>query len=79
MKQGTAVGMATFDQSLYQLYAAGRISYKEAILNADSQTDLALHIRLVGPPPPEGNLDPEELTLVGISEHAEPRQRSLPT
>jgi len=78
MKQGAAVGMATFDQSLYELYAAGRISYKDAILNADSQTDLALHIRLVGPAPPEGNLDPEELTLVDIRERTEPRERSLP-
>ena len=78
MKQGTAVGMATFDQSLYRLYAAGRISYKEAILNADSQTDLALHIRLAGPAPAEGSLDPEELTLVDIRERAEPRERSLP-
>jgi twitching motility protein PilU len=79
MKQGTAVGMATFDQSLYKLYAAGRISYKEAILNADSQTDLALHIRLVGPAPAEDSLDPEELTLVDIRERSEPRERSLPT
>jgi len=78
MKQGAAVGMATFDQSLYQLYAAGRISYKEAILNADSQTDLALHIRLVGPAPAEGSLDPEELTLVDIRERSEPRERKLP-
>ncbi len=78
MKQGAAVGMATFDDSLYKLYAAGRISYKEAILNADSQTDLALHIRLVGPVPAEGNLDPEELTLVAIGEGREPRQRALP-
>jgi len=70
--------MATFDQSLYQLYAAGRISYKEAILNADSQTDLALHIRLVGPAPAEGSLDPEELTLVDIRERSEPRERKLP-
>src|SRR5512135_1493759 len=78
MKQGTAIGMATFDQSLYNLYAAGRISYKEALLNADSQTDLALHIRLVGPAPKEGHLDPGELTLVGIAEQTEQRPRSLP-
>jgi len=78
MKQGAAVGMATFDQSLYELYAAGRISYKEAILNADSQTDLALHIRLAGPAPAEGSLDPEELTLVDIRERSEPRERKLP-
>jgi len=70
MKQSTESGMATFDQSLYKLYAAGRISYKEAIVNADSQTDLALHIRLVGPAPKDGHLDAQELTLVGLCEAA---------
>jgi len=77
MKQGAAIGMATFDQSLYKLYAAGRISYKEAIINADSQTDLALQIRLVGPAPKEGHLEPDELTLVDIAEPTAPHDRHL--
>lgn len=77
MKQGTASGMTTFDQSLYKLYAAGRISYKEAIVNADSQTDLALHIRLVGPAPQEGHLDPEELTLVDMTGPTAPNEKHL--
>ena len=51
MKQSLEHGMLTFDESLYQLYAAGRISYAEAIEHADSQTDLALRIRLQGPEP----------------------------
>jgi twitching motility protein PilU len=68
MKAGTANGMATFDQSLYSLYAAGRISYKEAIVNADSQTDLALQIRLVGPAPRDGHVDAQELSLVDVEE-----------
>jgi twitching motility protein PilU len=78
MKQGNAVGMTTFDQSLYKLYAAGQISYKEAIVNADSQTDLALHIRLVGPAPEEGHLEPDELTLVDIEEPTAAHERHLP-
>jgi twitching motility protein PilU len=78
MKQGTAIGMTTFDQSLYKLYAAGRISYKEAIINADSQTDLALQIRLVGPAPQEGQLDPEALTLVDMTEPTAPHEKHLP-
>jgi twitching motility protein PilU len=78
MKQGTAIGMTTFDLSLYKLYAAGRISYKEAIINADSQTDLALHIRLVGPAPQEGHLDPEELTLVDITSPTASCDKHLP-
>jgi twitching motility protein PilU len=68
MKQSTASGMATFDQSLYTLYAAGQISYKDAIINADSQTDLALQIRLVGPAPRDGHLNVQELTLEDLCE-----------
>ena len=52
MKQGNEQGMQTFDQALYKLYAAGEISYREAIDNADSRTDLALKVRLEGPAPP---------------------------
>ncbi|HZP10838.1 MAG TPA: PilT/PilU family type 4a pilus ATPase [Nevskiaceae bacterium] len=39
-------GMQTFDQSLYRLYDADRISGEEALRNADSKTDLGLKIRL---------------------------------
>jgi len=78
MKQGSALGMMTFDQSLYSLYAAGRISYRVALANADSQTDLALQIRLVGPPPIDGHVDAQELTLVGMSEATAPEDKHLP-
>ncbi|MGC8508992.1 MAG: PilT/PilU family type 4a pilus ATPase, partial [Thiomonas sp.] len=46
MAQGIDQGMMTFDESLYRLYAAGKISLDEALANADSQTDLSLRIRL---------------------------------
>jgi len=52
MKQGIEQGMMTFDESLYRLYAGGRISYAEALDHADSKTDLALRVRLQGPHPP---------------------------
>jgi twitching motility protein PilU len=78
MKQGAAIGMTTFDMSLYKLYAAGRIAYKEAIINADSQTDLALHIRLNGPPPEEGHLDPGSLTLVDMVEPTQAHETRMP-
>jgi twitching motility protein PilU len=39
-------GMQTFDQSLFDLYETGRISYQEAIRNADSMNDLRLRIKL---------------------------------
>ncbi len=39
-------GMQTFDQSLYDLYAAGDITADEALAHADSRTDLGLRIKL---------------------------------
>ncbi len=58
MKQSLEHGMLTFDESLYRLYANGRISYSEAMEHADSRTDLSLRIRLQGPPPAPSD-DPE--------------------
>lgn len=46
MGRANEFGMHTFDQSLFQLFKAGRISLEEALRNADSHTDLALRIRL---------------------------------
>ena len=46
MGKGDGVGMHTFDQSLFDLYKAGRISAETALHFADSHTDLALRMRL---------------------------------
>lgn len=46
MAGGTQEGMQTFDQALYNLYKEGRISYEEAIANADSANDLRLRIKM---------------------------------
>jgi twitching motility protein PilU len=46
MSKGDEVGMHTFDQSLYDLYTAKRISLQDALRYADSHTDLALRVRL---------------------------------
>ncbi|MDR2876462.1 MAG: PilT/PilU family type 4a pilus ATPase [Chromatiales bacterium] len=46
MERSENVGMQTFDGSLYRLYKAGRISYEEALRNADSQNNLRLRIDL---------------------------------
>ncbi|MBY0577052.1 MAG: PilT/PilU family type 4a pilus ATPase [Gallionellaceae bacterium] len=40
------LGMQTFDQSLFDLFEAGAISYEEALRNADSVNDLRLRIKL---------------------------------
>jgi len=46
MKTSGQVGMATFDQSLFELYQAGRISYENALRYADSQNDVRLRIKM---------------------------------
>ncbi|MEO7255145.1 MAG: PilT/PilU family type 4a pilus ATPase [Casimicrobium sp.] len=46
MAKSNELGMQTFDQSLYKLYVVGKISLDQAIENADSKTDLALHAKL---------------------------------
>jgi len=40
------LGMATFDQSLYDLYQRGELTAEQAVEHADSRTDLTLRIRL---------------------------------
>jgi twitching motility protein PilU len=48
MAKSNDEGMKTFDQSLFDLYSAGKITIEEALRNADSQTDLAVRVRLTG-------------------------------
>jgi twitching motility protein PilU len=46
MSKSRELGMQTFDQALFDLYEAGKISYEEALKNADSVNDLRLNIKL---------------------------------
>ncbi|WP_119395258.1 PilT/PilU family type 4a pilus ATPase [Salinibius halmophilus] len=46
MKKSNEQGMQTFDQALYNLYAAGEITYEDALAHADSANDLRLLIKL---------------------------------
>ena len=46
MKKSRELGMQTFDQALFDLYEAGKISYEDALRNADSINDLRLAIKL---------------------------------
>ncbi|MBZ0106224.1 MAG: PilT/PilU family type 4a pilus ATPase [Sulfuricella denitrificans] len=48
MTRSRELGMQTFDQSLFDLYEAGKISYEDALRNADSVNDLRLKIKLHG-------------------------------
>jgi twitching motility protein PilU len=46
MAKSRELGMQTFDQALFDLYKEGRISYEEAIKNADSANEVRLQIKL---------------------------------
>ena len=48
MSKSRELGMQTFDQSLFDLYEAGMISYEDGLRNADSVNDLRLKIKLHG-------------------------------
>lgn len=50
MSKSKNLGMQTFDQSLYDLYLQGEISYDEALSHADSANDLRLMIKLSSDP-----------------------------
>jgi len=42
------LGMLTFDQALFELHESGKITYEDALRNADSVNDLRLRIKLEG-------------------------------
>ena len=48
MSRGIQEGMLTFDQSLFNLYKEGKISYENAIAYADSANDLRLRVKTEG-------------------------------
>jgi twitching motility protein PilU len=55
MSKSRELGMQTFDQALFDLYQSGRISYDEAVKNADSANEVRLQIKLAK------GIDPSEL------------------
>lgn len=46
MAKSGELGMQTFDQSIFDLYETGEVTYEEALRNADSQNELRLRIKL---------------------------------
>jgi twitching motility protein PilU len=46
MKRSREQGMQTFDQALFDLYEANKVTYEDALRNADSVNDLRLQIKL---------------------------------
>lgn len=62
MKKSRELGMQTFDQSLFDLYEEDKISYEDALRNADSVNDLRLSIKL-------RSKDAKERDLAAGTEH----------
>src|ERR1043166_1235264 len=48
MKKSRELGMQTFDQAIFDLFEAGRISYEDALRFADSTNEVRLNIKLNG-------------------------------
>ncbi|MGQ4275456.1 PilT/PilU family type 4a pilus ATPase [Pseudidiomarina sp. E22-M8] len=48
MAKSRELGMQTFDQALFDLYKARKISFEEAIRHADAPNDLRLRVKLSG-------------------------------
>jgi twitching motility protein PilU len=46
MARSNRLGMKTFDQSLFELFEAGLVSYEDALRNADSKNELRLRVKL---------------------------------
>jgi len=61
MEKSEQQGMKTFDSALFDLYKNGKISYEEALKNADSKNNLRLRIQLSeGKDADSTDLDEEE-------------------
>ncbi len=67
MARSNRLGMKTFDQSLFELYESGFISYEDALRNADSKNELRLRVKLEGHR--QGpTIDDGSLTIMGDEE-----------
>lgn len=60
MQRSRELGMQTFDQALFDLYRARKITYKDALKHADSANNLRLQIKL-------SEETPEQLNQSGIN------------
>ncbi len=65
MKNSREHGMQTFDQALYDLYTAGKISYEDALNAADSRNEVRLMIKLGAE---NASFDSNEMTLSDTDE-----------
>ena len=74
MAKSTEMGMQTFDQALYVLFEAGKITYEDALRNADSMSELKLNIKLNSKRAQQDNSRPKvELSI----HHSAPAQAEV--
>ncbi|MDQ5911570.1 MAG: twitching motility protein PilU [Pseudomonadota bacterium] len=79
MEKAVGAGMQTFDQALFHLQQAGKISLEEAIKNADSANNLRLRINLSGSAPSAEKASGSSLSLEALAEpEAEDEQITPP-
>ena len=78
MEKSTGLGMQTFDQSLFLLHQAGKISFEEAIRNADSANNLRLRINLSGSPATAQRSEGSGLSLEAMAEPEEEEEKLAP-
>jgi twitching motility protein PilU len=64
MARSTRIGMKTFDQSLFELYEQGIISYEDALRNSDSKNELRLRVKLESKREAKPMDSDSELTIV---------------
>lgn len=79
MEKAVGAGMQTFDQALFNLHQAGKISFDEAIKNADSANNLRLRISLSGGGSPDaGRAAGSGLSLEAMPEPEEEKPAAPP-
>ena len=71
MEKASGMGMQTFDQALFELHKTGKISFEEAIKNADSANNLRLRINLSGEAPSAEKPGGVGLSLEALAESEE--------
>jgi twitching motility protein PilU len=69
MAKSNRIGMKTFDQALFDLYEAGKISFDEAIKNADSKNEVRLRIKLESKRKDKGAATPSTVGISLVEDH----------
>jgi twitching motility protein PilU len=69
MEKSENLGMQTFDGAIFKLYMAGKVSFDDAIANADSPNNLRLRIKLAT----DGVAVPKAEAVAAVAPQAQPK------